>query len=167
MPYGDGRLEAGLVALPVDTAGLDITRPVWTVEVVYASADPARVASPVSIERLASMPLVLPEALWGELDPTRRQLAERARKAGVVLEPAVEVELPAAAVALAARGVADAVVARSLLTATASDDGLGWAPLDPPMYETFAFVTKSSSRLSPATQEMIRMAAELLRRATL
>ena len=163
----DGRLEAGLVALPVDTQGLDVTPPAWTVEVVCASTDPAHVASPVSIERLAGRPLILPEARWGELDPTRRQLAERAREAGVALEPAVEVELPAAAVALAARGVADAVVSRSLLAATSPGERLRWAPLDPPMYETFAFVTRAGSRLSPATQEMIRMAAELLRRAVL
>ncbi len=161
----DGRLEAGLVALPVDTQGLDVTRPVWTAEVVYVSADPARVTGPVGVELLAGRPLVLPEARWGEADPTRRQLSERARAAGVRLEPAVEVELPAAAVALAARGVADAVVSRSLLAATDVDGRLGWAPLDPPMFETFAFVTRSGSRLSPATQEMIRIAAELLRAA--
>jgi DNA-binding transcriptional LysR family regulator len=45
------------------------------------------------------------------------------------------------------------------------EDRLGVAPLDPPMFETFAFVTRSGSRLSPATQEMIRMAAELLRKS--
>jgi LysR family transcriptional regulator, cyn operon transcriptional activator len=161
----DGTLEAGLVALPVDTQGLDVTPPAWTAEVVYASADSTRVTGPVSIERLATLPLVLPEARWGDLDPTRRQLSERAREAGVALEPAIEVELPAAAVALAARGVADVVVARSLLAAMEVGDRLGWAPLDPPMFETFAFVTRSGSRLSPATQEMIRMAADLLRRA--
>jgi LysR family transcriptional regulator, cyn operon transcriptional activator len=161
----DGRLEAGLVALPVDTQGLEVTRPVWTADVVYASTDPARVTSPVGIELLAGMPLVLPEARWGEADPTRRQLSERARAAGVTLEPAIEVELPAAAVALAARGVGDAVVSRALLAATDAEGRLGWAPLDPPMFETFAFVTRSGSRLSPATQEMIRMAAELLRKS--
>ena len=75
---------------------------------------------------LAGMPLVLPEARWGEADPTRRQLSERARAAGVRLEPAIDVELPAAAVALAARGVADAVVSRSLLAATDVDRRLGW-----------------------------------------
>jgi hypothetical protein len=32
------------------------------------------------------------------------------------------------------------------------------------MFETFAFVTRTGTGLSPATQEMIRMAAELLRR---
>jgi LysR family cyn operon transcriptional activator len=99
------------------------------------------------------------------VDPTRRQLSERARDAGVALEPTIEVELPAAAVALAARGVADAVVARSLLAAMDVGDRLGWAPLDPPMFETFAFISRSGSRLSPATQEMIRIAADLLRRA--
>jgi LysR family transcriptional regulator, cyn operon transcriptional activator len=159
----DGRLEAGLVALPVDTQGLDVTAPAWTVEVVYVSADPARVAVPVAIDRLVGAALVLPEASWGGQDPTRRQLEERARRGGVTLDPTIEVELPAAAVALAVRGVADTIVSRSLLAAAGGADRLGWAPLDPPMYETFAFVTRSGSRLSPATQEMIRLAADLLR----
>jgi DNA-binding transcriptional LysR family regulator len=160
----DGRLEAGLVALPVDERGLDVTPPVWTAEAVYVSVDPARTASPVTVEQLAQAPLVLPEAQWGEQDPTRRQLGERARAAGVTLEPAIEVELPAAALALAARGAGDAVVSRPLLGESGWSDHLTWAPLDPPLVETFAFVTRTGSQLSPATQEMIRMAAELLRR---
>jgi len=160
----DGRLEAGLVALPVDERGLDVTPAVWTAEVVCASTDPARTAGPISVERLAQAPLILPEARWGEQDPTRRQLAERARAAGVVLEPVIEVELPAAAVSLAARGLGDAVVSRPLITATGWADRLFSAPLDPPMHESFAFVTRTGSRLSPATQELIRMATDLLRR---
>lgn len=160
----DGRLEAGLVALPVDERGLDVTAPVWTAEAVYVSVDPARTAVPVTVEQLAQAPLVLPEARWGDQDPTRRQLVERARAAGVTLEPAIEVELPAAALALAARGAGDAVVSRPLLGESAWSEHLTWAPLDPPLVETFAFVTRTGSRLSPATQEMIRMAAELLRR---
>lgn len=124
----DGRPEAGLVALPVDTQGLDVTPPAWTVEVVYASADHARVAAPVGIERLTALPLVLPEVGWGDQDPTRRQLTERARAAGLTLEPAIEVELPAAAVALAARGVADTIVSRAMLMAADPHDRLGWAP---------------------------------------
>ncbi len=160
----DGRLEAGLVALPVDEAGLDVTPPVWTAEVVYASADPERTRVPMTVERLAAAPLILPEARWGEQDPTRRRLGERARAAGVSLEPAVEVELPVAAVALAARGVGDAVVSRPLLAETGAGDRLTWTPLDPPMYETFAIVTRSGNRLSPSTEEMIRMATGLLSR---
>lgn len=158
----DGRLEAGLVALPVDESGLDVTPPVWTAEVVYVSADPERTRTPMTVERLATAPLVLPEARWGDQDPTRRQLGERARAAGVVLEPAVEVELPVAALALAARGVGDAVVSRPLLAEAGSGD-LTWTSLDPPMYETFAIVTRSGNRLSPGTQELVRLAADLLR----
>lgn len=160
----DGRLEAGLVALPVDDRGLDVTSPIWTAEVVYASADPDRTTQPVTVERLAEATLILPEARWGEADPTRRQLADRARAAGVRIEPTIEVELPAAAVALAARGLGDAVVSRALVAATGHADRLTWAPLDPPMTETFAFVTRTGSSLSPATQELIRMAADLLHR---
>jgi DNA-binding transcriptional LysR family regulator len=160
----DGRLEAGLVALPVDESGLDVTPPVWTAEVVYVSADPERTRTPMTVDRLAAAPLILPEARWGDQDPTRRQLSERARAAGVTLEPAVEVELPVAALALAARGVGDAVVSRPLLAEVESGDRLSWTPLDPPMYETFAIVTRTGNRLSPATQEMIRMAADLLHR---
>jgi DNA-binding transcriptional LysR family regulator len=110
--------------------------------------------------------LVLTDA--GHLLPRARSVLVAAEGVADVVRPvrtpAIEVELPAAAVALAVRGVADAVVSRALLAATDVEGRLGWAPLDPPMFETFAFVT-SGSRLSPATQEMIKIAAELLRRA--
>lgn len=162
----EGRLEAGLVALPVDDHGLDVTGPVWTAEVVYASADPARLTGPVSIETLAQAPLVLPEARWGVTDPTRRQLADRAHLAGVALEPVVEVELPSAVLDLAARGVADAVVSRPLLVALGYADRLGCVPLDPPMHETFAFVTRRGTPVSPASAALIAIAANLLRRTS-
>jgi len=84
-----GRLEAGLVALPVDDDGLTVGAAVARLEVVYASADPARAATPVTIERLARAALVLPEARWGDDDPTRRQLAERAQHAGVTIAPRI------------------------------------------------------------------------------
>src|ERR687898_3544051 len=51
-----GRLEAGLVALPVDADGLEVGAAVAEFEVVYASADPARVREPVTVERLATGP---------------------------------------------------------------------------------------------------------------
>lgn len=161
----DGRLEAGLVALPVDERGLDVTSPVWTAEVVYVSADRTRTQAPIDIQQLARAPLILAEARWGDQDPTRRRLTDWARTAGVTVEPTIEVELPAAAVALAARGVGDALVSLPLIAATGSQDRLSWVSLEPPMYETFAFVTRTGNRLSPATQEMIRLAAHLLRTA--
>jgi len=160
----DGRLEAGLVALPIADQGLDVTPPVWTAEVVYASADPAHLTGPVSTEQLAAAPLVLPEAGWGVQDPTRRQLSERARAAGVSIEPTVEVELPSAVLDLAARGVGDTVVSRPLLVALGYADRLGCVPLDPPMHETFAFVTRRGVPVSPASAALITMAANLLRR---
>jgi hypothetical protein len=49
----------------------------------------------------------------------------------VRLEPTVEVELPAAAVALAARGVGDALVSRPLIDATGLADRVTWASLAP------------------------------------
>ena len=52
-------------------------------EVVYASALPGRLEAPITVELLAERPLILPEARWGEQDPTRRQLAERAQRAGL------------------------------------------------------------------------------------
>src|SRR5262245_13532963 len=48
-----GRLEAGLVALPIDDEGLDVGTPVAEFEVAYASADPERVDGAMTIERLA------------------------------------------------------------------------------------------------------------------
>src|SRR5215203_6333536 len=46
----EGRLEAALVALPVDDRGLDV-RPAMREELQYVSADPARTREPMTIER--------------------------------------------------------------------------------------------------------------------
>src|SRR3954468_6625761 len=110
----DGHLEAGLVVLPVDDRGLDV-RPAMREELLYVSPDPKRAREPVTIERLAEAPLILYDARWGSDDPTRRQLTERAQRAGVKLEPDIEVEYMTAALDLAARGVGDTLAARSIL----------------------------------------------------
>ena len=52
-------------------------------EMLYVSADPERVREPMTIERLADAPLILYDARWGADDPMRRQLRERAQRAGV------------------------------------------------------------------------------------
>src|SRR3954453_14772733 len=110
----DGHLEAGLVVLPVDDRGLDV-RPAMQEELLYVSAEPRRTRHPVTIETLAAAPLILYDARWGSDDPTRRQLDERAQRAGVKLEPDIEVEYMTAALDLAARGVGDTVAARSII----------------------------------------------------
>jgi LysR family cyn operon transcriptional activator len=156
----EGQLEAGLVALPVDDDQLAIGPPIATVEVVYVSAHPDRLERPVTIEDLSQARLVLPEARWGNNDPTRRQLAERAQRAGVTVQPYIEVEYTTAALDLTARGLADTVTMRTILDTMDSDNQLGWVPLDPPMHDTYAFITRRNARLSPATRAFIALGEE-------
>src|SRR3954470_7731068 len=48
----EGELEAGLIARPIGDSGLAV-RPIMRDEIVYVSAEPARVREPVTIEALA------------------------------------------------------------------------------------------------------------------
>lgn len=159
----DGTLEAGLIALPVDDQGLDVSPIVWASEAVYLSTDPARVRRPVTPAELASAELILPEARWGNADPTRRQLLERMQQAGMTLVPVVEVESPASALALAARGVGDTIISLPLARYLRYTDRLRWVSLDPPLLETFAFVTRRAAHLSPATRVLMQLAHQHLR----
>jgi DNA-binding transcriptional LysR family regulator len=153
----EGRLEAGLVALPIDDRGLDV-RPALREELLYVSADPKRVAQPVTIEKLAEAPLILYDARWGEDDPTRRQLRERAQQAGVKLEPEIEVEYVTAALELCARGLGDTVSSQVLLRSRPYSRKLAGVSFDPPLYDTFAFITRRNAQLTPATREFIALA---------
>lgn len=153
----DGQLEAGLVVLPIDDRGLQV-RPSAGEELLYISAAPERLREPVTIERLAAGPLILYDARWAAMDPARRQLRERAQRAGVMLEPWIEVEYMTAALDLAARGVGDTVGSRSVLAELRYGHRLGVASFDPPLYETFAFITRRNAHLSPATREFMALA---------
>jgi LysR family transcriptional regulator, cyn operon transcriptional activator len=159
-----GRLEAGLVALPIDDDGLEVGAAVAQFEVVYATAAPETLTSPVTIEQLARSVLVLPEARWGDEDPTRRQLAERAQRAGIALAPRIEVEHANAALELAARGVADTLITRALLDTLGYGDRLATIPLDPPLHEAFAFIRRRNVRPSPATRALMTLAQHHLAR---
>jgi DNA-binding transcriptional LysR family regulator len=158
-----GELEAGMVALPVDDRGLDV-RPVMRDEIVYASTDPARLRTPATVEALARAPLILSDASWGSEDPTRRQLSQLAQQAGVSIEPQIDVEDVEAAVDLAARGLGDTIVARGILLALGRrvPRRLGWVPFAEPLYDTFAFISRTGARLSPASREFLRLADERL-----
>jgi DNA-binding transcriptional LysR family regulator len=157
-----GRLEAGLVALPIDDEGLEVGAPVAQFEVVYATADPGRLDGAMTVERLAQAALVLPEARWGDDDPTRRQLADRAQRAGVTIRPRIEVQHANAALELAARGIADTLVTHAVLDALRYDERLAAASLDPPLHEAFAFIRRRNSRPSPATRAIMTLAEEHL-----
>ena len=153
-----GELEAGLVALPVDERGLVVGERVWTTEAVYVTADRGRLRDePRSIQQLAAAQLVLPEALAGDEDPTRRQLRERAADAGVRLEPVVEVESPAAALDLVARGVGDTVASVALVEDLGLSDRLSWVSLEPPLHERFALITRRGAPTAPAMQALVEI----------
>jgi DNA-binding transcriptional LysR family regulator len=153
----EGRLEGGLVTLPVEDRGLDV-RPAMREEIQYVSADAERLTAPLTIEELAERPLILYDARWGANDPTRRQLYERAQRAGVKLEPMVEVEYLTAALDLAARGLGDTVVAPSVVESRGFGRRLAAVSLDPPLYLTFAFITRRNAHLSPATRVFMELA---------
>jgi len=153
----EGRLEAGLVMLPIDDRGLDV-RPAMREEQLYVSAEPARLEQPMTIERLAAAPLILYDARWGSDDPTRRQLRERAQRAGVKLEPEIEVEYVTAALELCARGLGDTVSAQTMIHTRGYARKLGSVPFDPPLYDTFAFITRRNAHLSPAARAFMALA---------
>lgn len=149
-----GELEAGLVALPVDDAGLDM-RPLFRDEVLYVSADVARLREPVTIDSVASAPLILYDAGVGFDDPTRRQLATRAQEAGLVLTPRFDVEFVQTAVQLAASGLGDTIAARMVT-------GQGWFPaalgaqsFAEPLYDSYTLVTRQRAVLSSGMRRLI------------
>lgn len=155
-----GRLEAGLVVLPVDD-GLDV-RPVRREEVVYVSREPERVREPVTIERLAGSPLILYDAHYGWSDPTRRQLQERAQRAGVQLEPVIEIEDMDAALELAVSGLGDTIAPKAALEHRSSFRKLGRVSFAEPLYDDFAFITRRGAPVSPAARAFLELAERRL-----
>jgi DNA-binding transcriptional LysR family regulator len=153
----EARLEAGLVMLPIDDRGLDV-RPALREEQLYVSAEPARLREPMTIERLAEAPLILYDARWGADDPTRRQLRDRAQRAGVKVEPQIEVEYVTAALELCARGLGDTVSNQTMVRSRGYAQHLAGVPFDPPLYDTFAFITRRNAQLSPAGREFMALA---------
>lgn len=149
----DGALEAGLIVLPIDDRGLDL-RVARREELVMISRDPGRVSAPVTNEQLGEAPLILFDAQYGADDPMRRQLVERAQRAGVALQPVIEVESMEAAVALAARGLGDTIVPRAAF-AKRNARSLHAVSFDEPLYDTFAFIARRDAPLSPAVRAFV------------
>jgi DNA-binding transcriptional LysR family regulator len=159
-----GRIEAAAIALPVDDDGLTVT-PVMRDELVYVSADPSRLRRAVSPTELAAAHLVLPDVSWRDADTTRRQLSASVQAVGRSLRPRVEVEDPETALEVAAEGLADTVTWRGVLHAFGDrlPPGLGWVPLRPRRYETFAIVHRPEPELSPASRVVVALAAQRMR----
>src|SRR3954469_14853985 len=171
----DGHIEAALVVLPIDDRGLDV-EPAIDDELLYLSAAPCaadppspppapeRGGEPMTIERLAEAPLILYDARFGWSDPTRRQLADRAQRAGVTLEPQIEVEYVEAALDLAARGLGDTIGTRQVALGRTFARRLHSTTFDPPVIDTFAFITRRNAHLSPATRAFMALAARRMER---
>ena len=149
-----GELEAAIVVLPVDDDRLDV-HPLVRDEVLYVSADPQRTRTAATIDRLASTPLIFYDAESADDDPVRRQLAERAQADGVRLQPRVEVEFVDVALRLVAEGLGDTYLPSAYTRASFHPAGLTTAPFSPPLYDTFAVITRRAARLSPGVRELI------------
>lgn len=156
-----GEIEAGLVTLPVDNEGLSVA-PLVRDEVVYITADAGRAASPRTIADVAAAPMIFYDAHYGDTDPARRQLATRARLAGVTVEPLIEVEHLASALTLVRAGVGDTFACRAAVASHTFPAGLHVTSFAEPMYDTIALVTRRSHTLSPATRELVRFAQQTL-----
>jgi DNA-binding transcriptional LysR family regulator len=157
-----GALDAAVIALPIDDAGLDV-RPLFVGEVFYVSADPGQTRRPVTIEVLVERALILYEASAGTADPTRLQLAARAQSAGLQLRPRIEVESADTALELAAMGLGDTYAPQILLPGL--DPRLRIARFEPALVDAFALISRSGSRLSPPVEDFVaRVTAHLLER---
>jgi DNA-binding transcriptional LysR family regulator len=158
-----GELDAGLITLPIDAQGLEV-RPVMTDENFFVATDGIDDDTPVTIHDVARARLILYDAHFGWNDPTRRQLAERARAAGLELHASIEVENLDSAISLAAQGLGATFVQETVARAAWFPANLVAARFDPPLYDTFAFVWRKGHRLPPPTAELLRVADGLIKR---
>ena len=156
-----GELEAGLAMLPIPDEGLRV-RPLLRDEVLWVSSDVTRTTQPMSMDKIPAAPLVLYDAHYGSNDPTRRQLAERAQRYGIRLEPLIEVENVDAALALVARGIGDTMVSRSIVKSASFPAGLHSTPFAEPIYDTMALLVRENATLSPVARELVRMATTMV-----
>ncbi len=155
-----GYIEAAMIAIPqVRSEGMAVT-PVATDELVYVSADPEKLRSPVTAHRLGQAQLVMPETTWREEDSTRMVLRRMLHESGINPQTRIEVEDVETAVELVGMGFADTVIpkgaARALLPRLAPK--AGWVPLRPKQVDTFGIVHRSGATLSKAARLMIELA---------
>jgi len=155
-----GRIEAAMIAVPsVTSEGMTVV-PVAHDELVYVSAHPDRLRTPVTAQRLAAASLVMPETTWRAEDSTRIVLRRMLLETGRNPQTRIEVEDVETAVELAGLGLADTVVPRGaaeqLLPRLAPD--AGFVSLRPRQHDTLAIVHRAGAVLSPAALLMIELA---------
>jgi DNA-binding transcriptional LysR family regulator len=151
----EGRLEAGIVFLPVDATGLTV-RPFFTDPILYVSADPARTAELKTIEEFCEADLVLYDAGWSLTDPTRRALNDSAQRRGLTVRPIVDTEDFRVALELTKRGVGDTIASRRMLEIL-EFDGLHSVEFADPIVQELAVIHRATTRLGPATRQFFEM----------
>lgn len=157
-----GRLEAAMIAVPTVTSeGMTVT-PVARDELVYISAYPERLTSPVTAQRLSEASVVMPETTWRADDSTRIVLRQMLHETGRNPQTRIEVEDVETAVELVGMGLADSVIpkgaAEQLLPRLAPK--AGWVSLRPRQFDTLAIVHRAGATLSPAARLMIELATK-------
>ena len=155
-----GRLEAALVAVAnVESEGMTVT-PVARDELVYVSADPDRLTTPVTAARLARATLVMPETSWRTTDSVRTVLRHFLHEAGHNPATRIEVEEVETAVELVGRGYADSVLPRGAAEQLVPrmTPHVGFVSLRPKQYDVMAIVHRAGAVLSPAARVMIEVA---------
>ena len=162
-----GRLEAAMISLPIADEGMAV-RPVAREELVYISADPTRLSSPVTPKGLSEASLVLPETTWRTQDSTRLALNRFVQQAGRALQTRIEVEDVETAVELVARGLADSVVQRGVLSELGPRlaPDVGCVSLRPRLYDSIAVVHRRDAVLSPGARLVTELAVERIRAVT-
>ncbi|GAA5143248.1 LysR family transcriptional regulator [Nocardioides marinquilinus] len=160
-----GHLEAAMIAVPaVESEGLSVT-PVVRDELVYVSADPARLETPITARRLGEASLVMPETTWRAVDSTRIVLRRMLHESGRNPQTRIEVEDVETAVELAGMGLADTVIPRGAAVQLVPRlaPGAGWVSLRPRQWDTLAIVHRAGATLSPAARLMIELATRRVR----
>jgi DNA-binding transcriptional LysR family regulator len=155
-----GRIEVAMIAVTqVNAEGLEVT-PVARDELVYISADPDRLRSPVTAERLAKATLVMPETTWRATDSTRVVLRGMLHQTGYSPTTRIEVEDVETAVELVGMGLADSVVHRGVAAQLIPRlaPKVGHVSLRPKQFDTLAIVHRAGATLSPAARLMTELA---------
>ena len=156
----DGRIEGGLIVLPIDDRGLDVT-PAIDDELLYLSKDPERAKEPMTIERLAEAPLILYDARFG-LGRPHAPPARRAGAAGGRLDRAADRgRVPRGRAGPRRCGVSATPSARAASrSAAASRGACTRCRSTRRCIDTFAFITRRNAHLSPATRAFMELAAK-------
>jgi hypothetical protein len=135
-------------------------RPVARDELVYVSADPERLVSPVTPKQLSEASLVMSDTTYRTLDSVRTNLRQWLHETGRNPSTRIEVEDVETAVELAGKGYADTVTTRGAAEQLVPRlaPGAGWVSLRPRLHDTLAIVHRAGATLSPAAQLMVELA---------